>query len=382
MDFQLSEDQKMISKTVANFVKKELPIERMRKMRDDELGFSKDVYRQMGELGWLGIHMPESVGGFGGSFVDAALVLEPFGTALVSEPYIASSILGGKAILLSGNAEQQERWLSPMVAGESQLAFAYAEPQSRYCAHDVATRAERAAGGYRIKGDKRWVLAGHSADQMVVSARTSGDANDSDGVSLFLVDKDDAGLQRRTVNTMDGRKAAMISLDVEVGEERLLGPEGKAAPIIERVFDYGAAAVCAEGSGLLRTVLAMTLDYLKTREQFGVKIGTFQALQHRAVDMFVETELAKSVSIMASIKVDLEDEAERKRAVSAAKAQLVASGKMVTQQAIQLFGGIGVTDEADVGLYFKRMHVLGALFGDEQHHVERFGRLPSFLDGI
>ena len=194
MEFQLDDDQKLISKTVADFVKRELPLERMRKMRDDDLGFSRDVYRQMGELGWLGIHLPESVGGFGGSFVDAALVLEQFGTTLVSEPYVASSVLGGKAILLSGSADQHERWLSPMVTGESQLAFAYAETQSRYSAHRVSTRAERAAGGYRIKGEKRWVLAGHSADQIVVSARTSGDEGDAEGVSLFVIDKQDTQL--------------------------------------------------------------------------------------------------------------------------------------------------------------------------------------------
>jgi len=378
MDFELSDDRKMILESVATFVKKELPIERMRKMRADETGFSRDVYRQMGELGWLGIHLPESAGGFGGSFVDAAIILEQFGTTLVSEPYTASSVLGGKALALAANDEQQQRWLAPMIAGETVLSLAYAEQAGRYNARNVSTRAERSRGGYRLTGEKRWVLAGHAADQLIVSARTAGDQGDDDGLSLFVVDKDDPGLARKSVKTMDGRHAAMVSLDVEVAEDRLLGAAGAAGPILERVLDYAAAAACAEGYGILRTVLAMTVDYLKTREQFGVTIGSFQVLQHRAVDMFIETELAKSMSIMASIKVDDADPQARMRAVSAAKAHLATSGKKVTQQSIQLHGGIGVTDEHDVGLYFKRMHVLNALFGDEQHHVARFAAQPGF----
>jgi alkylation response protein AidB-like acyl-CoA dehydrogenase len=378
MNFDLTEDQKMILDTVRTFVKKELPMERMRKMRDDERGYSPEVWKHMGELGWLGIAYPEEVGGFGGSFVDASLIVEQFGTALVSEPYLASAVLAGKALLLAGNAEQHEQWLTPMLEGTTTLALAYAERDSRFDSASVATRAEKSGDGYRIKGEKVWVLNGHAADQLVVSARTAGDERSADGVSLFLVDKDDAGLERQPLKTMDGQRAANISLDVQLGADRLLGEAGGAAPLLERVMDYGAAALCAEGSGMLATVLAMTLEYLKTREQFGVKIGTFQALQHRAVDMFVETELAKSTAIMAAIKVDYDDAEQRKRATSAAKVQLAVSGKFVTQQAIQLHGGIGVTDEHEVGLFFKRMHVANTLCGDEEHHVARFAALDSF----
>lgn len=227
------------------------------------------------------------------------------------------------------------------------------------------------------------MLNGHAADALLVSARTSGGEADREGVSLFVVDPKQAGVAVRPIKTMDGHHAAMIGLPgVELDCSSLLGPEGEAAGLLDDLMELGAAAACAEGAGLLSTVLAMTVDYLKTREQFGVKIGSFQALQHRAVDMLIETELAKSTAILASIKVDSPDEVERKSAVSAAKVQLAVSGRFVTQQAIQLHGGIGVTDEHDVGLYFKRMHVLSTLFGDEEHHVARFAALPSFTAAL
>jgi alkylation response protein AidB-like acyl-CoA dehydrogenase len=226
----------------------------------------------------------------------------------------------------------------------------------------------------KLTGEKIFVLGGHDADHFVVSAReTSGD-------SLYVVDKGAAGLSVRPVRTMDGQHAAIVKLDgVEVsGEQRLSAGGAPAAETLEWVIDQATAAVCAEGLGIVQAVLRMTTEYLRTREQFGVKIGSFQALQHRAVDMFVEVELCRSTAILAAIKANDADVVERKTAISAAKAQLGAGGKLVVQQAIQLHGGIGITDEHDVGLYFKRMHVLNTLFGDEEHHVRRFASLPSF----
>ncbi len=379
MDFQLSADQKMIVETAGAFVKKELPIERMRKMRSDATGWSRAVWKQMGELGWLGIMHPEAVGGFGGSFVEAALLLERFGTTLVTEPFAASAVVAAAA-LRSGSEAQQERFLAPMIAGDESLALAWSEPASRHDATVCATRAEKSGGGYRIKGEKVWVLNGHAAERIVVSARTAGGPSDEHGISLFVLDAGAAGLAKKTVQCMDGHKAAMLSLDCTVDEGRLLGAEGAGFAALERALDYGAAAACAEGYGAMKTALDMTVEYLKTREQFGVKIGSFQALQHRAVDMFVETELAKSVMLMAAIKADSPDPVDRSRAISAAKAQLSMSGKFVTQQAIQLHGGIGITDEHDIGLYFKRMHALSTLWGDEEHHVRRFASLPTFSE--
>ncbi|MFP6684887.1 MAG: acyl-CoA dehydrogenase family protein, partial [Polyangiaceae bacterium] len=361
--------------TIKNFVRKELPVERARKMREDDTGYSKDTWRQMGELGWLAIGMPESVGGFGGSFTEVALLLEQFGTRLVSEPYIASVVLAGHAILRAGSEEQHERFLSPMLTGDTTLALAYAERDGRFALKAERTEAQLRDGRWHLTGEKIFVLNGHAADHLVVSARTPS------GLSLFVVDAKAEGLEIQRITTMDGRRAAMVRLDCQLDADRLLGVEGEAADVLDEVIDRGAAAACAEGYGILRAVLEMTIEYLQTREQFGVKIGTFQALQHRAVDMFIQTQLCQSTSMMAMIKVQDADADERRRAVSAAKVQLSTGGKFVTQQAIQLHGGIGVTDEHDVGLYFKRMHILNTLFGDEEYHVRRYGSLPGFGTG-
>ncbi|HJZ88420.1 MAG TPA: acyl-CoA dehydrogenase family protein [Polyangia bacterium] len=381
MNFDLSEDQKLLVETVASFVKQKSPVSRMRGLRSDPVGYSPQVWRQMGQFGWLGAAFPEAVGGAGGGLVDAALILEQLGTTLVPEP-VLPALVAGWALLRAGSAPQHRRFLAPMLAGESLLALAYAEPQSRHDLHDVETRAERRSGSYRLRGAKRFVLAGHAARAFVVSARSGGAPRARDGVSLFIVDRDTPGVGVQAVATMDGRRAAMLTLDCEVGADALLGQEGDGADALEEAVDVGATGACAEGVGITQTVLQMTLDYLRTREQFGVKIGTFQALQHRAVDMFVETELCKSTAIMASIKVSDHDPVQRQSAVSAAKVQLAVGGRLVTQQAIQLHGGIGITDEHDVGLYFKRMHILNSLYGDEEHHLARFAALPSFLDGV
>jgi alkylation response protein AidB-like acyl-CoA dehydrogenase len=378
MNFDLTDEQRLLVETVASFVKKQSPITRLRAMREDPVGWSKDVWRQMGEFGWLAIAFPERLGGLGGSFADASLILEQLGTTLVPEPFIPA-LVAGTAIAIAGTDEQGERWVAPMLAGETSLALASAEVQSRSDALDVRTRATRDGDSYKLTGEKRWVLNGHAADAIVVPARLSGGDREPKDIALFVIDRDTPGLHVQPVKTMDGHHAAMLRLDgVEVGEDRRLGVEGAAREAIELAMDVGAAAACAEGLGIMRAALAMTVDYLKTREQFGVKIGTFQALQHRAVDMFVEVELCRSTSILAALKVGDADEVERKSAISAAKVQLAVGGRYVTQQAIQLHGGIGVTDEHDIGLYFKRMHVLNTLFGDEEHHVTRYASLPSF----
>jgi alkylation response protein AidB-like acyl-CoA dehydrogenase len=382
MNFDLTEEQRLLVDTVASFAKKQSPLTRLRALREDSTGWTREVWKQMGELGLLGIWLPESVGGTGGSFVDVALILEQLAATLVPEP-VLPSLVAAAPILRLGSEEQQQRFLSPLASGDASLALAWSEAQSRSDVSDVVTRAEKSGDGYRITGEKRFVLNGHAADHLVVSARTSGGARDPEGVSLFVIDKDTPGLTIQSVKTMDGHHAGMIKLDgVTVGEDRLLGSEGGARAALEEALDLGAAGACAEGAGITRTVLMMTTDYLRTREQFGVKIGSFQALQHRAVDMFVETELCKSTMILAAIRATDPDPVERMSAVSAAKVQLAVGGKYVTQQATQLHGGIGVTDEHDVGLYFKRMHILNTIFGDEEHHVARYARLPSFTAGL
>ncbi len=383
MDFQLTDDQRMLIDTVKNFTKKDSHVERVREIRTNPVGWDKAVWAKMGELGWLGVPFPESVGGIGGSFLDAGLIVEQLGTTLVPEPYTASVLVAGLTVSNYGNEAQQQTLLSPMIEGKTSLALAYVEKSSRYEVSRVETRAEKSGGDYVLRGKKEWVVNGQSADHLLVSARTSGGAADVGGVSLFVVDRGASGLKVSSVECMDSHKAGMIELDgVKVGKDALIGEEGAATPILERAQDYGAAAACCEGSGINQATLSMTREYLCEREQFGVKIGTFQALQHRLVDMFVQVELCKSTAILAMLRADSSDEVDRKRSISAAKKQLSTGGFFVTRQGIQLHGGIGVTDEHNVGLYFKRMQALCALYGDEAHHIDRFSTLPSFTANV
>ncbi|MGD8860695.1 MAG: acyl-CoA dehydrogenase family protein [Myxococcales bacterium] len=378
MDFELNAEQKLLVDNVSNFVKKDSPLSRFREQRDVDPGWSKAVWAQMGELGWLALPFSEEDGGLGMGFIDVALVLERLGTTLVPEPIIPSVVLGGTALARAGNAAQKEQLLAPMMEGQATLALAYAERDARHDLKRVATRAEKSGSGYTLSGEKVWVLGGDSADHLIVSARTGGEVRDAGGISLFAVDPKAEGVKVQPLKTMDGRRAAHVTFDgAKLPGDALLGEEGAAAPALDEALDLGAAAACAEGAGLLDAAFQMTRDYLDERVQFGVKIGSFQALQHRAVDMFIELQLAKATMLLAALKAD-EDPEERRRGVSIAKAQLGESGRFITAQAIQLHGGIGVTDEHDIGLYFKRMNVLNALFGDEAHHLERFSGLPRF----
>jgi len=382
MDFELTEDQSLLVDTVRDFVKKESPVERMRKLRDTDLGWDKAVWKKMGELGWLGVLFPESAGGAGMSFVEAGLILQELGTTLVPEPMIPL-LVAGSAIAKAGTTEQIERFLGPTLTGDESLALAWSEEQGRHDPLSLRTTARQKGDGFVLSGKKRWVLNGHAADHLVVSARTGGDESSSDGVSLFVVDPGMPGVKLQPVKMMDGQRGAFLELaNVEVGKDRLLGQAGKAAPLLEALMDLGAAATVCEASGILQAVLWMTRNYLMERKQFGVPIGSFQALQHRTVDMFVETELTKSVAMLAMIKAEDPDPNERRRAISAAKASVIESGAFVTRQGIQLHGGIGVTDEHDVGLYFKRMHILGTLFGDDAFHTARYAELPSFTANV
>lgn len=377
MNFELTDDQKLLQKTVTAFVRKDSPVSRFRKLRDDDLGYSLEVWRQMGELGWLSVVLPESVGGFGGCFIDAALMLEAFGTTLVPEPFIPSIIMAAGAMVDAGKPDQIERWIEPLISGETTAALAYVEEGSRFYFDNPQCTATKQGAAYQLTGNKRFVLNGHAAHVLVVSAKVDGE------LGLFVVDSKMPGVTIQSIKTFDGQRAANIRFEkVELADDRRLGDGSKALTALSRTLDRAAAAACAEGVGLLDRVLKMTNEYLQTRDQFGVKIGSFQALQHRAVDMFVQTELCKSASILASIMADSDDETARQDAISAAKVQLVEGGRFVTQQSIQLHGGVGITDEHDIGLYFKRMHVLNTLFGDEDYHLQRFAASPTFLEGV
>ncbi|MBK8239483.1 MAG: acyl-CoA dehydrogenase family protein [Deltaproteobacteria bacterium] len=378
MDFQLSDEQKLLRDSVRTFTKQRSPIARFRKLRDRVAaeGGSWDaaVWREMGELGWLSLPFPEQIGGYGGSFVDVAILLEAFGATLVPEPYLASVVLAGTALLHAGDLAQQQRWLAPMIEGRHSLALAHGERATRFDALPQTTMATVEGDGFRVRGHKQFVANGDRADLLLVSALHDGRAQ------LFAVPRDHEGVTVTPVRTIDGLGAANVTIDARLSAAHRLGQDAGVA--LERAHDAAAAMAVAEGLGVCQAVLDMTVEQLRTREQFGVPIGSFQALQHRAVEMFVEVQLIKSVSVLASVRAADDDDAERRRAVSAAKAQLAMSGRFVTQQAIQLHGGIGITDEHDVGLYFKRMHVLGLLCGDEEHHVRRFAAQPQFTAGL
>lgn len=379
MNFDLNEEQQMIMDQAAKFVANESPISRFRELRDTDRGWDPEMWGKMAEQGWLAIALPEDQGGFGGSFVDLAIILEQLGRGLVPEPYIASAVLAAGILSDEATEAQREAFLTPMIEGNTSLAFAYAESQSRYNPSDCLTKAEKSGKGWTLSGEKVWVLNGHAADQIIVAARTGGGQSDEAGHSLFIVDGDAKGLTRIRVPGMDGQRTAVLRFEgVEVGADRLLGREGDAFAAIEKAIDRGAAAACAEGLGHVRELFERTLAYLKEREQFGVPIGSFQVLQHIASDMYAEMELCSSASILASIQVDNPDADTRKAEVSAAKLQLADGGWFVQKNAIQLFGGIGVTDEQDEGLFFKRLRVLNGLFGDADWHVSRFQSLKGF----
>jgi len=379
VNFDLSEEQQILVDSVQRFVQNDSGVERFRKLRDTDRSWEPEMWARMGEMGWLSVPFPEEHGGFGGRFVDLALILEQLGRGLVPEPIIPSVVLAGGLLSRLGSEEQRERFLLPMIEGRRSLALAYAERQSRYDLADCLTRAEASGDVYRLRGRKTWVLNGHAADHILVVARTSGDQLESAGLSLFILDADTPGLSITRVSGMDGQRTALLELeDAEVAAERLLGPIDAAYAPLEWTIDRAAAAACAEGQGAIQELFERCVAYLKQREQFGVPIGSFQALQHKAADMFAEVELCRSTMILAAIKADSEDSEERAAEISCAKFQLSQGGWFVQENSIQLLGGIGITDEQDEGLFFKRLRALQGLFGDSDHHTERFQRLESF----
>jgi alkylation response protein AidB-like acyl-CoA dehydrogenase len=312
----------------------------------------------------------------GGDAFDALIVMEAFGRSLVTEPYLATVVLGGGLIADAGSEAQRAEWIPAIAAGEKLLAFAHGEPKARYAASHVETRAKREGSSWRIDGFKSVVLNAQSADALVVSARTAGDIGDRDGISLFLVDRDTPGVKLRPYVTQDGGRAADVTLaGVIVADEGRLGEAGMALPAIEAALDRANAALCAEALGIIDAMNEATLEYLKTRKQFGQAIGRFQALQHRMADMTIKAVEARSMAIVAASAIAETDATQRARHVSAAKAFIGQAARFVGQQAIQLHGAIGVTDELIVSHWFKRLTMINATFGDADFHLARFSDL-------
>ena len=376
MDFSFTEEQTLLEESVARFIQNDYGFDDRQKLVKSDLGFSADNWSTFAELGWLGMSFAEEDGGFGGGAVDTMLMQENFGRGLVVEPFLATVVLAGGALKHGGSAEQKAAYIPGIVDGSKQGALAYAEPQGRFNLADLTTTATAQGDGYTLNGHKAVVLNGPAADFLIVSARTSGEQRDAEGVSLFIVDAGAAGIERRDYPTVDGLRASEITLtDVAVGADALLGEAGKGLALLEQVIDDGIMAVGAEAVGCMEVLYKDTVEYCKTREQFGQPIGKFQVLQHRMVDMFMEHEQSKSLMFMAAMRLDEGYGAEAQKAVSAFKVQVGKSGRFVGQNAVQLHGGMGMTDELNIGHYFKRLTIIDTLFGNTDFHLKRFGSL-------
>jgi pimeloyl-CoA dehydrogenase small subunit len=376
MDFSFSEEQTLLQDSVQRFIQNDYDFAARQKIIKGEDGFSRDHWKTFAELGWLGVPFPEADGGFGGGPIESMIMLEQFGKGLVVEPFVPTVVLAGGALRIAGSAEQKARYLAGIIDGSLQAALAYVEPQGRFNLADLATTAKADGGGYVLNGYKAVVLNGPAANVLVVSARTSGGQRDADGVSLFVVDANAPGVSRRDYPTVDGLRASEITLEnVRLGADALIGEAGKGLPVLERVIDEGILAVGSEAVGAMEVLYKATVEYCKTREQFGQPIGKFQVLQHRMVDMFMEHEQAKSLMYMAAMRMDEGYGPEAQKAVSAFKVQVGKSGRFVGQNAIQLHGGMGMTDELSVGHYFKRLTTIDTLFGNVDFHLKRFGAL-------
>ena len=372
MDLSYSEDHTLLSESIARFIQNDYDFETRSRIAGSDFGFDPAVWQQFADLGWLAIPFSEDEGGLGADPVSVMILMEQFGRGLVLEPYVPSILLGGRLIAATGGAEQRSRYLGDLISGKIQLAFGHGEPGGRYALAHVATRAEGGVGGFTLSGQKAVVHNAEAADFIIVSARSSGEVRAQEGISLFVVSRETPGLTVRPYRTVDGLRAAELVLEgVQVGEDALLGEEGGAYPAIEAVTDRAVAAVCSEAVGAMDLLRETTLEYLKTRQQFGRTLGAFQVLQHRAVDMLIACEEARSLALMATLSLD-KTAPERRRAVSAAKAHVGNAGRKVGQEAVQLHGGMGVTDELKVGHYFKRLTMIDTFFGDAAHHLDRF----------
>lgn len=369
MDFTFKEEQQQFADALRRWIDKDYAFEARRKIIHSDAGVSDAAWATLVELGMTALPVPEAQGGFDGSAVDMLVVMQELGRGLVVEPYFAT-VLGAQFLKLAGG---QEGLLSQVAEGTLKLACALGEQQSRYDLADVATTASVSG---TITGSKSVVLHGGQAGAFIVSARSSGAQREREGISLYVVARDAAGVSVSDYRTLDGQRAATVRFDGAQGT--LLGAAGAGWDVLEAATDYGNTLLCAEAIGAMDAIFAATLEYLKTRQQFGAPIGKFQALQHRMADMFIHLEQARSMAMLAAVKVSSLDAEERRRVVSAAKVRVGQAAKFVGQQAVQLHGGMGVTDELPAAHHFKRLTMIGLTLGDVDHHLQRFAAQPSF----
>ncbi|MBY9067907.1 acyl-CoA dehydrogenase family protein [Hyphomonas sp. WL0036] len=374
MDFNFTEEQTMIRDSLARLIREQYDFDTRRKVVASKDGWRPEMWAQFAELGLLAAPFSEEDGGLGGGPIDAMVVMEEFGKGLVVEPFLQTVVLAG-GFLKRGTTAQKEDHLAALVSGERVFAFAYAEPKGRYNLADLSTTAKKSGSDYVINGHKAVVVGAPWASHLIVTARTGGAQRDAKGVGVFIVPKDAKGVTTRDYPTVDGRRASEVYFEnVTVGADAVIGEDSLG--LVEQVTDEAIAALCAEACGAMKVANAQTVDYAKTRKQFGTPIGKFQVLQHRMADMFIEAEQSVSMTYMATLKLD-EDEVARKKAASAAKVRIGQAGRFVGQQAIQIHGGMGMTDELAIGHYFKRLTMIDSELGNVDHHLKRYTDLSA-----
>ena len=372
MDFSFTEEQTLLRNMVQSFVQDNYDFDSRMKIVRSEEGMSREIWGQFAELGLLAAPFSEEMGGLDGGPIETMVIMEELGRGLVVEPYLPTIVLCGGILSRHASDAQKEAHLPGIIGGEDVWALAYAEPQSRFNPADVLTSAKADGDGYVLNGTKAVVAAAPWASKLIVSARILGDQRDSDGLGLFIIEKSASGVSTQDYPTVDGNRASEVTLEnVTVGANALIGDAGNGLALLEEALDYGIGAVCAEAIGHMKCLNDATVEYCKTRKQFGVPIGSFQVLQHRMVDMFMEYEQSVSMTYMVNMKLT-ESEAERKKAAAGAKVQIGKSGRFVGQEAVQLHGGMGMTEELNVGHYFKRLTVIDTQFGNVDHHLKRF----------
>jgi pimeloyl-CoA dehydrogenase small subunit len=372
MDFEPSDDQRLLVESVTRMLSDNYSFAQRKGYMALPEGYSPAIWSQFAEQGLLGLPFAEEYGGFGGSAQEVMLVMQAFGRVLVLEPYFPTVVLAGTALNVAGSAAQKQAILPAIAEGSLKLAFAHSERQARYDLTDVVTTARKNGSGWVLDGSKTIVSHGEAADKIIVSARTSGERYDEDGISLFLVDATASGVARRGYLSRDDTRAADISLsNVLVSEDDILGEIGNGLPIIQRVVEAGIAATSGETVGAMEAMNEMTLEYSKTRVQFGNPIGSYQVVQHRLADMFMAQEQGRSMAMLATMSIDNPDPAARAHDIALAKVGIGQAGRYVSQSAVQMHGGIGMTEEYAVGHYFRRCMVIERLFGDPAYYLNK-----------
>ena len=365
----------MLADSVSKFIENDYDFEQRQKIAESDDGYSKDFWKVYAELGWTAVPFAEEDGGLGGGPVELMLMMEQFGRGLVVEPYLANIVLAGGALRRSATSEQKTEWLVPLIEGNLQAGLAFAEPQGRFNIADIKTTAKQNGKGFLLNGTKACVLNGGNAELLIIPARTSGEQTDEDGITLFAIPADADGVSRRPYPTVDAHQAAEITIsDVSAEATAVLGETGGGFGVLQDVVDEATLAVCAEAVGIMRTMHEKTVEYSKQRVQFGVPIGSFQALQHRMVESLMACEQSQSL-LMWAVMVNSADNADARRAVSAMKYQIGTAGISVAREAVQIHGGMGMTWELDISHYFKRLTTIDLLFGNADYHLDRYVQL-------